>query len=141
MGACRVPTAARDGGAGRWSGLALVGRLQVVEAQLVARVLVELAVQLTAIGAAVELADESFVPHRVADDTGLFDQDLLLQLVDDLLPAARLDVVIEHHQAVRMWLAPDHRDLSATLVLCVDYRPRLRGLATSAADEPKLGPE
>src|SRR5262249_49391144 len=44
-------------------GLALFRRLEVVQPQLVPGVLVELAVQLAAVGTAVELADETLVPH------------------------------------------------------------------------------
>ena len=89
--------------------------------------------QLTAIRAAVVLADEALVPHRVADDAGLLDQDLLLEPVDHLLPAARLDIVVEDDHAVRVRLAPDHRHLAAALVLDIDYRPRFGGLAARAA--------
>ena len=54
-----LPCEARD--------LALLGRLQVIKPQAVAGVFVELAVQLAAVRAAVVLADETFVPHRIAD--------------------------------------------------------------------------
>src|SRR5258708_38433940 len=93
-------------------GSALFRWLQVVEPQLVPGVLVELAVQLAAVRAAVVLAHETLVPDRVADDAWLLDQDLLLQAVDHLLPSAGLDVVVQHHEAIRMRFAPDHGHLA-----------------------------
>src|SRR3979411_1274830 len=89
--------------------LSFVGRFEVVQPQLAARFLVELAMQLAAVGAPVVLADKTLVPDGVADDAGLLDQDLLLQAVDHLLPAADLDLVVEHDQAVRVRLAPHPR--------------------------------
>src|SRR5207248_5095981 len=96
---------------------------------------------LATVRAAVVLADESFVPYRVADHPGLLDQDLLLEPVDHLLPAAGLDVVIEHDHAVGVRLAPDHDDLAAALVVSVDDRPSLGRLPAAAADEPQRAPE
>src|SRR5215470_2030977 len=122
-------------------GLALLGWLQVVEPESVAGVLVELAVQLAAVRASVVLAHETRVPHGVADHTRLLDQDLLLEPVDDLLPTACLDLVVEDDDAVGMRLAPDHDHLAAALVVRVDDRPRLRGLAAAAAHETQLRPE
>src|SRR5450759_5383816 len=84
----------------RRRGSPLFGRLQVVEAELGTRVLVELTVQLAAVRAAVVLPHETLVPDRVADDPGLLDEDLLLEPVDDLLPPAGLDVVVEDDEAV-----------------------------------------
>src|SRR5713226_10521172 len=119
---------AGKGGARRRMGrtnwrLALVRWLQVVQAELAARVFVELAVQLSAVGASVVLADKPLMPHGIAHDPGLLDQDLLLQAVDYLLPSARLDVIVQHDNAVRMWLAPHHSHLAAPLVVGVDDRP------------------
>src|SRR5436190_18316549 len=121
--------------------LSLFGRFELVEPEVVAVVLVELAVQLAAVGTPVVLADEPLVPHRVADDAGLFDEDLLLEPVDHLLPTAGLDVIVEDDHAVRMWLAPDHHDLTPALVVRVDDRPRLSALAAVAAHQPQLRPE
>jgi hypothetical protein len=61
--------------------------------------------------------------------------------VDHLLPASRLEVVVEDDQAVGVGLAPDHCDLAAPLVLDVDDRPGFRSLAARAPDESELRPE
>src|SRR5258708_37831064 len=102
---------------------ALLGWLQGVKPQLVPGILVELAVELAAVCAPVVLAHETLVPDGVAHDAGLFDQDLLLQAVDHLLPPADLDVVIEHDQAVGMRLAPNPRHFAAPPVVRGDDRP------------------
>src|SRR4029077_992140 len=121
--------------------LPLFRRLHVVEAQPAGRLLVELAVQLAAVGAPVVLADETFVPHGVADDAWLLDQDLLLEPVDDMLPGPGLDVGIEHDDAVRMRVAPHHHDLAATLIVGIHDRPRLSRLRPRAAYEAEVRPE
>src|SRR3981081_1949253 len=92
--------------------LSFFWRIEVVQPQLSPGFFVERAVQLAAVRAPVVLAHETLVPDGVADDAGLLDQDLLLQAVDHLLPAADLELVVEHDQAVRVWLAPDHSHLS-----------------------------
>src|SRR5712664_678044 len=121
--------------------LSFFGRVEVVQPQLAGGFLVELAVQLAAVRAPVVLAHETLVPDRVAHDAGLLDQDLLFQAVDHLLPAADLDLVVEHDQAVRVGLAPDHRHLSSSFIFGVDDRPRLGRLPPRAANKAQLGPE
>src|ERR1700682_6709233 len=93
--------------------LSFFGRCEVVQPQLAPGFFVELAVKVAAVRAPVVLAHKALVPDGVADDAGLLDKDFLLQAVDDLLPAADLELVVEHYQAVRVRLAPDHRPLSA----------------------------
>src|ERR1700694_6314892 len=115
--------------------------MEVVRAELLAGILVELAVQLAAVGAAVVLADKAFVPHGIAHDSRLLDQDLLLETVDHLLPAACLDGVVEDDKTVRMRLAPDHVDLAAPLVVDVADRPRFRAGPARAAHQPQRSPE
>src|SRR5207237_5384769 len=90
-----------------------------VEPEVVGGVLVVLAVQLSAVGAAVELAHESFLPHRVVDDSRLLQQDLLLEPPDHLLPAAPLarQLLVEDDQAVGVGVAPDHGELCESLLL------------------------
>src|SRR5256885_13663784 len=97
--------------------------------------------QLTAVGASVVLADEPLVPDGVADHAGFLDEDLLLEPVYDLLPAARLDVLVEHNHAIGMRLAPDHDHLAAAFVVGIDAGPRLGRLAPAAADQAQLRPE
>src|SRR2546427_12499811 len=104
---------------GRVIPLAFFGRLQVVEPQPVAGLFVELAVQLPAVRAPVVLADKTLGPHRVADDAGFLDQDLLLEAVAHLLPSARLDFVVERGHAAGMRVAPQPGDLAPTLPLSV----------------------
>src|ERR1700687_667162 len=120
--------------------LSFFGRVEVVQPQLAPGFFVELAVQLAAVRAPVVLAHEALVPDGVADDAGLLDKDFLLQAVDDLLPTTDLELVVEHDQAVRVRLAPDHRHLSAALVLRVDDRPCLRCLSSGAPKQAQLGP-
>ena len=55
--------------------------------------------------------------------------------IDDLLPGARLDVVVQHDHAVRMRFAPDHHHLAPPLVVGVDDRPRLGGMSAARTDK------
>src|SRR5207237_9066493 len=114
-----------------------------VEPEVVGGVLVVLAVQLSAVGAAVELAHESFLPHRVVDDSRLLQQDLLLEPPDHLLPAAPLarQLLVEDDQAVGVGVAPDHGDLAESLLLVVDDRPLLRAGRPRQPDQPQPLPE
>src|SRR5260370_38150472 len=109
----------------------------VVEAELFACFFVELAVQVAAVGAAVVLADKALVPNGVAHDPRLLDQDLLLETVDHLLPAACLDGVVEHDEAIRARFTPDHGHLAAPFVAYIHDRPPLRAGPACAAAEPK----
>ena len=97
--------------------------------------------QLAAVGAPVVLANETFVPHRVADHSRLLDEDLLLEAVDHLLPTACLDVVVQHDHAVGVRFAPDHDYLAAALIVGVDDGPCLRRLGACAPDQAQLRPE
>jgi len=109
----------------------------VVQSKLGAGILVELAVQLAAVGAPVVLTHEALMPDGVADDTGLFHQDLLLEPVDHLLPTPVSIVVVEHHQAVGIG-SPQTIAPRRPLVVCVDDGPGFSRLRARAADKSQV---